>query len=172
LCKSPSAIFVIMLQISRVHVPPEEASVSHSINLQYTQHTQASAVMRRRVTIKEIIIVVRLCMLSIWCWPLPKNATRFKTSCMKLYHCWCVIMEICLVLPLMYSLLNHFDDPVFLVKLLVLTSGSFHVISNFIFYQVNYHHIQVINIYLFNIKKFKWKLVKESHFPILFSITI
>jgi len=126
--------------------------------------------MRRRVTIKEVISVVRLCMLPIWCWPLSKSATRFKTTCMKLYHYWCIIMEICVVLPLMYSLLNHFDDSVFLVKLLVLTSASLHVISNFTFYQVNYHHIQVINIYFFNIKKFRWKLVKELHFTILLYI--
>jgi len=74
------------------------------------------------------------------------------------------------MLPLTYGILNHFDDPVFLVKLLVIISSCLHVISNFIFYQVNYHHIQVINIYLLNIKKFRWKLVKESHFRILIFI--
>jgi len=73
---------------------------------------------------------------------------------MKLYHYWCIIIAICLGAPLLYGASRHLDDPAYLAHLLVMSSSSFHVTSNLIFYEINYHHIQVINIYLFNIKKY------------------
>lgn len=124
----------------------------------------------RRVMLKEIISAVKLSLFPIWCWPMSKNTTRFKMSCMKLYHCWCVIMAMCLAASLLYGILNHIDEPAYLGQQLFLLSSCFHISSNFIFYQINYHHIQVGNIYLFIIKKFRFKLAKESRFTTMFSI--
>lgn len=68
---------------------------------------------------------------------------------MKLYHLWCIIIAAGLGAALLYGISNHLNEPAILVYLILLLSGSVHVITNFIFYHINYHRIQVINIYLF-----------------------
>ncbi|XP_036145859.1 uncharacterized protein LOC105836868 [Monomorium pharaonis] len=98
--------------------------------------------MQRKVTLKEIIFIIKLSVLPIWCWPLSKNATKLKTFCMKLYQFWCIIIAIALELPLLYSVSNHINDAAFIIQQLVVSSSSIHIICNFISYQMKYHNIQ------------------------------
>lgn len=104
--------------------------------------------MRRKVILKQVISVVKLSLFPTWCWPLPKDTTKFKMSCMKLYHLWCIITAAGLGAALLYSISNHFNEPAILVQLILISMASVHIIINFIFYHINYHRIQVINIYL------------------------
>lgn len=107
-----------------------------------------TAIMRRKLMLKDIISFVKLSLLPIWCWPQPQNETKFKMLCVKLYHGLCISVTICLGLPLIYGIKNHLDDPEVFVNLILLTNGIIHTIYNFIFHMVNYRHIQVININL------------------------
>ncbi|XP_036145854.1 uncharacterized protein LOC105829737 [Monomorium pharaonis] len=98
--------------------------------------------MQRKVTLKEIFFILKLSLGPIWCWPLPKNATKLKMFCMKLYQFWCIIMAICLDLSLLYGVSNHINNIAYVVQQLLLSSSSIHIICNFISYQMKYHNIQ------------------------------
>ncbi|XP_011707075.1 PREDICTED: uncharacterized protein LOC105462253 [Wasmannia auropunctata] len=100
------------------------------------------AVMRKKVTIKEVIFVIKLSQFPILCWPMPHDTTKFKLMCVKLYHCLCIIISIALQLPLIYGIQKHLDEPEILVNQIVLLSSITHSIFNFIFHMVNYRHVQ------------------------------
>lgn len=119
-----------------------------------TKHTAVLVyyIMRKRLMLKEIISLVKLSLLPVWCWPQPQNATKFKMLCVKLYHCLSIILEIALGLPLIYGVKNHLDNPVLFVNQILLVNGTIHTTYNFIFHRVNYRHIQVININIITLK--------------------
>ncbi|XP_018305418.1 uncharacterized protein [Mycetomoellerius zeteki] len=98
--------------------------------------------MRRKVTLKEVISVVKLSLFPIWSWPEPHNATKLKMFCVKLHHCLGIIVVISLQIPLMYGIINNLDEPTTLTKQVLMLSSVVHAMFNFIFHTVNYHHIQ------------------------------
>ncbi|KAL0105542.1 hypothetical protein PUN28_016904 [Cardiocondyla obscurior] len=104
--------------------------------------------MRRKVTLKEVISVVKLSIFLIQGWPLPKNATKLRVCCLKLYYCLCVITIMCLCISLIYSATNHLDNLLFLTNLSVMISGTFHANINFIFNNIYRHYIQVQLIFI------------------------
>jgi len=104
--------------------------------------------MRRKVTLKEVISVVKLSLFLIWSWPEPHNATKLKMLCMKLHHYLGIIIVIGLQVPLIYGITNNLDNPAVLTEQILMLSSVIHAMFNFIVHIINYHHIQVINIYL------------------------
>ncbi|XP_039304699.1 uncharacterized protein LOC120357663 isoform X2 [Solenopsis invicta] len=97
--------------------------------------------MRRKVTAKKIFSVVRLSLIPVWGWPI-RNATKFDMFCVKLQHCFSIIMTIGLVLPLVYGITDNFNNISDLVTQIVVLGGLIHSISNFIFHMINYQILQ------------------------------
>ncbi|XP_011639242.1 uncharacterized protein LOC105428558 [Pogonomyrmex barbatus] len=100
--------------------------------------------MQRKVTLKEVISVIKLSLIPIWGWPVSKDATKYKMFCVKLYHSLCIIMAIMLAIPIIFGAINHLKEPIYLVQELVISSSTLHVIANFIAYKVNYNDLQDI----------------------------
>ncbi|XP_012536675.1 odorant receptor 47b isoform X2 [Monomorium pharaonis] len=93
--------------------------------------------MQKKVTIKNVMYVMKLSVLLIWSWPLPNNATKLKTFFMRLYHFWCMIMVLCVELPLLYGISNQRNNLTIMVQQIVLASGCIHCIGN----QIVYHSV-------------------------------
>ncbi|XP_071634707.1 odorant receptor 43a-like isoform X2 [Temnothorax longispinosus] len=98
--------------------------------------------MGRKVTLKEVIAVVKLSLFPTWCWPQPQDATQFKMLCVKLYHCLCIIMDMSVAVPLMYTITLYLDEPDILVNVVMMTSSCIHGSFNFLFHMINHHHIR------------------------------
>lgn len=142
------------------------AFFSNNKNLRYPCYIRSKVIMRGKLMLKKVIFIVKLNLCPIWCWPLPKDASKFKVFCKKLYHYFSIILIIGLEVPLIYTATYYLDEPTILIELVLEISTLAHGIFNFISHEINAHHIQVINIltYVFNIRTFKCKLVKESLF--------
>lgn len=108
----------------------------------------------KKLNFKQVISSVKLSLWITWSWPMPKDATKFKITCMKLYHNLCIIWAICLEAPMIYAIANHINDFALFIELVVQQAPIIHAICNIIFHKVNYHHIQVLNINIFYIKEF------------------
>ncbi|EGI65844.1 hypothetical protein G5I_05657 [Acromyrmex echinatior] len=98
--------------------------------------------MRRKVTLKEVISIVKLSLFLVWSWPEPHNATKLKMFCVKLHHYLGIIIVIGLQVPLIYGITNNLDNPVVLTKQVLMLSSVVHAMFNFIVHIINYHHIQ------------------------------
>jgi len=107
-----------------------------------------------KLNFKKVIFGVKLSLWITWSWPMPKDATKFKITCMKLYQNLCIILAICMETSMIYTIVNHINDFAIFVELVVQQAPILHAICNFIFHKVNYHHIQVLNINIFYIKEF------------------
>lgn len=97
--------------------------------------------------LKKIIFIVKLSLFPVWCWPLSKDATRLKMTCVQLYHYLSIILAICSQVSLIYTIMN-LDDFVALVELIFFLSSITHGIGNCIFHRIHRHRIQVITIYV------------------------
>ncbi|XP_072766237.1 odorant receptor 13a-like [Anoplolepis gracilipes] len=100
--------------------------------------------MRGKLMLKKAIFAVKLSLFPICCWPLSKDATKLRMICVELYHYLCIILAICLKLSLIYAIINHLDDFIILVELILFLSSVIHSIGNFIFHKINRHRIQYI----------------------------
>lgn len=109
--------------------------------------------MRKKVTLKQVILSVKLSLLPIWCWPQPADASKLKMFCVKLHHYICIFLMLLFLLVLIYSIRLHFNDDnrEIFVNIMLSISSTVHPCCNFLFYLINHHHIQVINIYLLTI---------------------
>jgi len=105
--------------------------------------------MRGKLMLKKIIFCVKLSLLPTWCWPLSKDATRLKITCVKLYHYLSIILAISLQIPLIYGIIIHLNDFIVLVGIIMELSSTTHSIGNFIFHRINKHRIQVTAIYVY-----------------------
>lgn len=111
---------------------------------------QSIIIMRGKLMLKKIIFCVKLSLLPTLCWPLSKDATRLKISCVKLYHYLSIILlTMSLQLSLIYDITIHLNDFIVLIGLIVELSSTTHSIGNFIFHRINKHRIQVIAIYIY-----------------------
>ncbi|KYN19136.1 hypothetical protein ALC57_08492 [Trachymyrmex cornetzi] len=96
----------------------------------------------RKVTLKEVISVVKLSLFLVWSWPESHNATKLKMFYVKLHHCLGIIIVIGLQIPLIYGITNNLNDPAVLTKQVLMLSSVIHAMFNFILHIINYHHIQ------------------------------
>lgn len=101
---------------------------------------------KKKLNFKSVISGMKLTLWSMWTWPMPKDATRFKTICMNLYQDLCIIMAICLEAPLIYAIINNINNFALFVELFLQQAAVVHAICNIMFHKANYHHIQVLNI--------------------------
>lgn len=99
--------------------------------------------------LKKIIFWVKLSLLPILCWPLSKDATRLEITCVKIYHYLSILLAISVQLSLIYGIINHFNDFIVLVGLIMELSSTIHSMGNFIFHRINKQRIQVIAIYIY-----------------------
>ncbi|KYN38569.1 Odorant receptor Or2 [Trachymyrmex septentrionalis] len=97
-----------------------------------------------KLNFKKVISGVKLSLWITWSWPMPKDTTKFKITCMKLYQNLCIILAISLEASLIYTTTIHINDFAMFVELVVQQAPILHAICNFIFHKVNYHHIQNI----------------------------
>ncbi|KAL0119636.1 hypothetical protein PUN28_007816 [Cardiocondyla obscurior] len=98
----------------------------------------------REILLKEVISFVRLSVFIIQCWPLPENASRLRVVCVKLYHCACIMILTSLSAALIYTILNNLKNVVVLANTIIITSATFHANLNFLFYNINYHHLKKV----------------------------
>ncbi|KYN38571.1 hypothetical protein ALC56_07054 [Trachymyrmex septentrionalis] len=96
----------------------------------------------RKVTLKEVISVVKLSLFLVWGWPEPHNATKLKMFCVKLHHYLGIIIVIGLQVPLIYGITNNLDNPTVLTKQVLMLSSVIQAMLNFIIHIINYRHIQ------------------------------
>ncbi|KAL6254822.1 hypothetical protein P5V15_014158 [Pogonomyrmex californicus] len=116
--------------------------------------------MREKIILKEVMFVVRLSLFPVWGWPVSKDA-KFKIFCVKMYQTLCIIISMCHEIPLIYGALNNLNKPVILVQQLLLASGCTHVILDFIFYRLNYHHLQDVTFKMTDYFDLKLKSTEE-----------
>jgi len=117
---------------------------------------------KKKWNYKKVISGVKLSLWPVWSWPMPKDASRFKITCMNLYQYLCIILLIGMEAPLMYTVTILDDFAIFIAA--VLEQAAFiHGIFNIIFYKANYHHIQVLDINIFYVKNFANIRVTHTH---------
>lgn len=109
--------------------------------------------MRGKLMLKKAIFIVKLNLCPIWCWPLPKDASKFKVFCKKLYYFFSIILIIGLGVPLIYTATYYLDEPIILIELVLEISILAHGTWNIVFHEINAHHIQVINILMYLISE-------------------
>jgi len=110
---------------------------------------------KKKWSFKKVISGVKLSLWPVWSWPMPKHTSRFKIICMNLYQYLCMILTIGVEVPLMYTVINHFDDFNIFIEAILEQATIIHGIFNIIFHKANYHHIQVLNINIFYVTKFR-----------------
>lgn len=124
--------------------------------------------MRARITLKQVVRVVKLSVLPLWFWPLPQNASKSKIVCMKLYHCVSAILAGILATSMIYSLLNNLHDPYLVVQSAFPLFPSIHVILNTFNHEFIYQRLQVINMWTLRLRFFfffKYRLLFKFIFP-------
>lgn len=118
--------------------------------------------MSQKLTLKKVIDVVKLSLLLTWFWPPSKDINKFRVVCMTLYHYVSLILHIGLMLGLINTVRNHFNDPVIIVKAIIFVCATMHAICNIVSYRIASHHLQVINIDVFNVDIFYYKTSQKN----------
>lgn len=113
--------------------------------------------MRKKLTLEKVIDVVKLSLFLCSCWPLPKNATKFKTTCVTLYQYLTLLLNLCFTLTLFNTVRNHLDDPIIIAKALLFMIATSYVVSTVIAYRTNHHRLQVINTNICNMNVFDYE---------------
>jgi len=109
---------------------------------------------KKKWSFKKVISGVKLSLWLVWCWPMPKDTSRFKITCMNLYQYLCMILTIGVEISVMYTATIHLDDFATFIKAILEQAAFVHTIFNIIFYKANYNHIQVLNINMFYVTQF------------------
>ncbi|XP_029660141.1 odorant receptor 67c-like [Formica exsecta] len=99
--------------------------------------------MRGQMMLKKIFFFVKLSLFPVLCWPQSKDATRLRMTCVKLYQYFCIILAICLQLPVIYTMTNHLDDFLVLVDLIIGMSAN-HVLLLYSFISIMYNYLQYV----------------------------
>jgi len=100
---------------------------------------------KKKWSFKQVIFGVKLSLWLVWSWPMPKDTSRFKITCMNLYQYLCMILTIGVEVSLIYATI-HLDDFATFIRAILEQAAFVHTIFNIIFYKANYDHIQVLNI--------------------------
>lgn len=117
--------------------------------------------MLQNLTLKKVINIVRLSLFITGCWPLEKDAVKFKVVFVGLYQYLCLILSFGVTIGLMNTVRNHFDDPLIVAKSLTLMCPTVHVICNIVSCKIYSYRLQVININISSIDIFKQRLGKN-----------
>jgi len=104
---------------------------------------------KKKWNFKQVIFGMKLSLCPVWSWPMPKDTSRFKITCMNLYQYLCMILTLGVEISLMYTVINHLDDFATFIAAILEQASLIHCIFNIIFHKANYHHIQVFNINIF-----------------------
>lgn len=102
--------------------------------------------MLEKVTLKKVIIIIKLSLFVAWFWPLPFNTSKRKMLYMKLFQFVSIILTVAVIASMIYSLLRNLDDADLLMKS---TFGLFpcsHVIWNILCHLSIYRRLQVTNV--------------------------
>lgn len=102
---------------------------------------------------KKVITIVKLSVLLTGCWPLSNNASKFMMSCKKLYTYLSIILALGFLAPLIYGATKHLSDSTYLINSEFAIMAAVQVIWNIVFQTINYRHIQVSYINIFEIRK-------------------
>lgn len=100
------------------------------------------------LTLKKVIAGVKLSVLLTCCWPLPKNATKFKVVCVRVYQYICAILALGLILSLGNTIRKHFDDPLMIAESITFMCPTSHIIFTTLGCHVNAYRLQVISVYI------------------------
>ncbi|KAF3054645.1 Odorant receptor 259 [Nylanderia fulva] len=100
--------------------------------------------MRGQLMLKKIIFVLKLSLFPVLCWPLPKDATRFKITCVQLYHLLLIISAIIAEISMIYTIYNNYNDIVLLVEIILYLSCTVHSTENYIFHTIFRKRIQFV----------------------------
>ncbi|XP_011343354.1 odorant receptor 13a isoform X2 [Ooceraea biroi] len=99
---------------------------------------------RKRVTLKQVISIVKLSVLFIWFWPLPQSSSKWKVLSMKLYQYSSILFAITVMAPMLYSVMNNLDDSNHIIKSLFALFPCCHVIWNILCHIVIYQQLQFV----------------------------
>ncbi|KAF3054646.1 Odorant receptor 286 [Nylanderia fulva] len=100
--------------------------------------------MRGKLMLRKFIFIIKLSLFPALAWPLSKDVTRLKKICVQLYHYLGIILAISVQVSLVHNIVNHFDDVVLLVVLILFLSGVTHSLANFIFHRIYSQRIQYV----------------------------
>jgi len=126
-------------------------------SLQYVYNIRSTVMVskpKKKWSFKKVISGVKLSLWLVWSWPMPKDTSRFKITCMNLYQYLCMILTLGVEVPVMYAAIIHLDDFATFVKAILEQAAFVHTMFNIIFYKANYNHIQVLNINIFYVTLF------------------
>lgn len=99
--------------------------------------------MLERVTLRNVIAIVKLSVFFVWFWPLPLHASERKLLFMKLYQLLSVILTIGVIASMLYSLVMNLDDPNLVVKSALGLFPCSHVIWNVLCHLAIYQRLRV-----------------------------
>jgi len=103
-----------------------------------------------KLTLKKIIIIIKLSLFITWCWPPSQDAIKLKVICAGIYQYFCLTVTFSVAVGLMNTVRNHFDDPVIMAQSISVLCPALQVVCNIMFCKFNFYRLQVININTFS----------------------
>lgn len=99
--------------------------------------------MFENITPKKAITFTKYSVALICCWPLPSSATKLQMRCFAVLKVLSAACVICLLLPLLYALYVHFEDPTTFAMAAALVPPCCQVVLQLCVCTVQHNRLQV-----------------------------
>ncbi|XP_032677432.1 odorant receptor 49b-like [Odontomachus brunneus] len=106
--------------------------------------------MQEKVTLKKVIVVMKLSLFVIWFWPLPQNTSKRKLLYLKLYEFVSVLLAIMFLASVLYGLMRNLNNPSLVIKSVLSLFPICHLIWNILSHAVIYQRLQYVTFEMEN----------------------